>query len=101
MTNYTADPAPMVYNGRLYVYTSHDEDVTVSNFFTMNDWRLYSTADMVNWTDHGSRITARRWVTKASAGQAARRGQVNAFRVMATSTGMFRCNRRPEHRSLV
>jgi len=53
-TNYTADPAPMVYNGRLYVYTSHDEDVTVSNFFTMNDWRLYSTADMVNWTDHGS-----------------------------------------------
>ena len=39
---------------RLYLYTSHDEDVTVNNFFTMNDWRLYSTADMVNWTDHGS-----------------------------------------------
>jgi hypothetical protein len=44
----------MIYDGRLYVYTSHDEDVTVNNFFTMNDWRLYSTADMVNWTDHGS-----------------------------------------------
>ena len=53
-TSYTADPAPMVYEGRLYLYTSHDEDVTVSNFYTMNDWRLYSTADMVNWTDHGS-----------------------------------------------
>ena len=53
-TSYTADPAPMVYDGRLYVYTSHDEDVTVNNFFTMNDWRLYSTVDMVNWTDHGS-----------------------------------------------
>jgi arabinoxylan arabinofuranohydrolase len=53
-TNYTADPAPMVYDGRLYLYTSHDEDVTVNNFFTMNDWRLYSTVDMVNWTDHGS-----------------------------------------------
>jgi arabinoxylan arabinofuranohydrolase len=53
-TSYTADPAPVVYDGRLYVYTSHDEDVTVNNFFTMNDWRLYSTADMVNWTDHGS-----------------------------------------------
>jgi hypothetical protein len=26
----------------------------VNNFFTMNDWRLYSTLDMVNWTDHGS-----------------------------------------------
>lgn len=53
-TYYTADPAPMVYEGRLYLYTSHDEDVTVSNFFTMNDWRVYSTVDMVNWTDHGS-----------------------------------------------
>ena len=53
-TNYTADPAPMVYDGRLYLYTSHDEDVTVNNFYTMNDWRLYSTTDMVNWTDHGS-----------------------------------------------
>jgi hypothetical protein len=53
-TNYTADPAPMLHEGRLYLYTSHDEDVTVNNFFTMNDWRLYSTVDMVNWTDHGS-----------------------------------------------
>jgi arabinoxylan arabinofuranohydrolase len=53
-TFYTADPAPMVHEGRLYLYTSHDEDVTVDNFYTMNDWRLYSTADMVNWTDHGS-----------------------------------------------
>jgi len=53
-TSYTADPAPMLSGGRLYLYTSHDEDVTVSNFFTMNDWRLYSTIDMVNWTDHGS-----------------------------------------------
>jgi len=53
-TSYTADPAPLVYEGRLYLYTSHDEDVTVKDFFTMNDWRLYSTIDMVNWTDHGS-----------------------------------------------
>ena len=53
-TSYTADPAPMVYEGRLYLYTSHDEDVTVKDFYTMNDWRLYSTTDMVNWTDHGT-----------------------------------------------
>ncbi|HVY36492.1 MAG TPA: glycoside hydrolase family 43 protein, partial [Polyangia bacterium] len=53
-TSYTADPAPMVYDGTLYLYTSHDDDVTVNNFYTMNDWRLYSTTDMVNWTDHGS-----------------------------------------------
>ena len=53
-TCYTADPAPMVYEGRLYLYTSHDEDVTKNNFYTMNDWKLFSTADMVNWTDHGT-----------------------------------------------
>lgn len=53
-TYYTADPAPMVHNGTVYLYTSHDEDVTVRNFFTMNDWRCYSSTDMVNWTDHGS-----------------------------------------------
>jgi hypothetical protein len=53
-TSYTADPAPVVYEDTLYLYTSHDEDVTQDNFYTMNDWRLYSTVDMVNWTDHGS-----------------------------------------------
>jgi len=53
-TSYTADPAPMVYQGTLYLYTSHDDDVTVNNFYTMNDWRLYSTTDMVNWTDLGT-----------------------------------------------
>jgi arabinoxylan arabinofuranohydrolase len=53
-TNYTADPAPMVYNGTVYLYTSHDENKTVHNFFTMNDWRCYSSTDMVNWTDHGA-----------------------------------------------
>jgi len=53
-TYYTADPAPMVHKDRVYLYTSHDEDTTVKNFFTMNDWRCYSTTDMVNWTDHGA-----------------------------------------------
>ncbi len=52
-TYFTADPAPMVYDDVLYLYTSHDEDSTVNNFFTMYDWRCYSTTDMVNWTDHG------------------------------------------------
>jgi len=53
-TNYTADPAPMVHNSTVYLYTSHDEDETVKNFFTMTDWRCYSSTDMVNWTDHGA-----------------------------------------------
>jgi len=52
-TIYTADQAPMVYNDTVYLYTTHDEDVTVNNFFIMNDWRCYSSTDMVNWTSHG------------------------------------------------
>ncbi|MFD2828216.1 glycoside hydrolase family 43 protein [Leeuwenhoekiella polynyae] len=51
-TYYTADPAPMVYGDRVYMYTTHDQD-TASTFFRMYDWRAYSTDDMVNWTDHG------------------------------------------------
>jgi len=50
---FTADPAPVVHDGVCYVYTSHDEDVTERNFFTMKNWLLYSSTDMVNWTDHG------------------------------------------------
>ena len=56
-TLYTADPAPMVHGEVCYLYTSHDEDVTTRNFFTMNDWRCYCTTDMVNWTDLGSPLS--------------------------------------------
>jgi hypothetical protein len=51
-TSYTADPAPMVYNNTVYLYTSHDEND--AHGFHMLDWKCYSTTDMVNWTDHGS-----------------------------------------------
>lgn len=50
-TCFTTDPAPMVDGDRLYVFTGHDEEK--ADFFWMNDWRLFSTTDMVNWTDHG------------------------------------------------
>jgi hypothetical protein len=51
-TCYTTDPAPMVHGDRLYVYTGHDE--ARADFFWMQEWRIYSTTDMVNWRDHGS-----------------------------------------------
>jgi len=50
-TNFTADPAPMVHGDTVYLYAGHDEDD--ANDFNMRDWRLYSSKDMVNWTDHG------------------------------------------------
>jgi hypothetical protein len=54
-TAYTADPAPMVYNDRVYLYAGHDEDG--STWFTMNEWRLYSSVDMANWTEHRSPLS--------------------------------------------
>jgi arabinoxylan arabinofuranohydrolase len=51
-TNFTADPAPMVYKGTVYLYTSHDEDDATN--FKMVNWRLYTSTDMANWTDHGA-----------------------------------------------
>lgn len=51
-TKYTADPAPMVYDGTVYLYTTHDEDF--ADNFEMYDWLLYTSTDMVNWQDHGA-----------------------------------------------
>jgi MYXO-CTERM domain-containing protein len=57
-TNYTSDPAPMVSNGRVYLITTHDENTagqpcTAVAGYTLCQWFAYSSADMVNWTDHG------------------------------------------------
>jgi arabinoxylan arabinofuranohydrolase len=52
-TMYTADPAPVVHDGTLYLFSSHDQDVGEKNNFNMKDWVLATTTDMVNWTQHG------------------------------------------------
>jgi len=57
-TNFTSDPAPMVSNGRVYLITTHDENTagqpcTAVAGYTLCQWFAYSSADMVNWTDHG------------------------------------------------
>ncbi len=55
-TKFTADPAPLVHDGVVYLYTSHDEDDAPAGQgrFRMLDWQCYSSTDMVNWTDHGT-----------------------------------------------
>lgn len=61
-TKFTADPSPMVKGDTLFLYTSHDsspEDIPDVNErssagFFMYDWLLWSTTDMVNWTEHGA-----------------------------------------------
>ena len=55
---YTPDPAPYVHGDTLYLFVDHDENKTENNYFTMKDWLLYSTVDMVNWTYRGTPLTS-------------------------------------------
>lgn len=54
-TQFTPDPAPMIYKNKLYVFTGDDQPGF--DFYTMTKWRIHSSDDMVNWTDHGSPIS--------------------------------------------
>ena len=49
---FAADPAPMVYNDTVYLYTGHDEGKG-REMFTMWDWLCFSSKDMKTWTAHG------------------------------------------------
>ncbi|MBR6043554.1 MAG: family 43 glycosylhydrolase [Paludibacteraceae bacterium] len=52
-TYYSPDPAPVVIDDTVFVYTGNDQG---GDFFTMNGWRVSSSTDMVNWTDRGTII---------------------------------------------
>ena len=54
---YTADPDAFVFNGRLYLDIDRDEAPLGVNDFLMREWHMYSSTDMVHWTDHGVRMT--------------------------------------------
>jgi hypothetical protein len=41
----------MVYNDTVFLYTGHDEDNATG--FVMYNYLLYTSTDLVNWTDHG------------------------------------------------
>lgn len=48
---FTADPSAKVFEGRVYVYASHDLDNQSS--YDMRDYHVFSSNDLVNWQDHG------------------------------------------------
>lgn len=53
--HFSPDPAPMVYNGTVYTYTG--DDIPGFDFYYMTKWRVLSSTDMVNWTNHGVPIS--------------------------------------------
>lgn len=49
---FTADPAAIVHDDRVYLYAGHDEAPDDFHFYRMNEWLVFSSTDMVNWTEH-------------------------------------------------
>ena len=63
-TRFTADPAPFVVGDTLFLLAGHDHNDAYG--FLMQDYLLYKTTDMVNWTDCGVVVTLRnfKWATR-------------------------------------
>ena len=59
--NFCADPTAIEYDGRLYVYGTNDQQefdasngLQANKYSKINTLVCMSTADMVNWTNHGT-----------------------------------------------
>ena len=65
---YIADPGAFVYNGRVYIYCSNDDENVDNDGYQMSSLVCISTSDMKNWTDHGVVVDVPRdasWTTKS------------------------------------
>jgi Glycosyl hydrolases family 43/Carbohydrate binding module (family 6) len=65
---FSADPSARVFGDRVYVYPSHDiiaaEGKGRVGWFCMEDYHVFSSADLTDWTDHGMIVTQNKvpWV---------------------------------------
>ncbi len=55
---YSADPTARVFNGKVYLFPSHDvlpqtEDQKKRMWFSMGDYHVFSSDNLTDWTDHG------------------------------------------------
>lgn len=58
MDQFTADPTARVFEGKIYLYPSHDIPVPPGsgarpNWFCMQDYHVFSSENLTDWTDHG------------------------------------------------
>ncbi len=69
---FTADPTARVFNGKVYVYPSHDilavEGKGRPGWFCMEDYHVFSSPNLVDWTDHGVIVSQHNvpWVDSTS-----------------------------------
>ena len=64
---FTADPTARVFNGRVYLYPSHDifpPEGQRQDWFCMEDYHVFSSDNLTDWTDHGVIVTQNKvpWV---------------------------------------
>jgi hypothetical protein len=56
-TQFTADPSARVFGDKVYLYPSHDILATPGHgrlgWFCMQDYHVFSSPNLVDWTDHG------------------------------------------------
>lgn len=62
MDQFTADPTARVFEGRIYVYPSHDIKAPPDykgrpNWFVMEDYHVFSSDNLTDWKDHGVIVT--------------------------------------------
>jgi len=54
---FSADPTARVFNGKVYLYPSHDilanEERGRPGWFCMEDYHVFSFENLTDWTDHG------------------------------------------------
>ena len=58
MDQFTADPTARVFEGKIYLYPSHDIPVPPGSgarekWFCMEDYHVFSSENLTDWTDHG------------------------------------------------
>ena len=69
---YSADPSARVFGNRVYVYPSHDIVATEGkgrkDWFCMEDYHVFSSDNLTDWTDHGMIIQQNKvpWVRPES-----------------------------------
>ncbi len=59
MSQFTADPTARVFDGKIYLYPSHDihpssnPNPSQPDWFCMADYHVFSSDNLTDWTDHG------------------------------------------------
>ncbi len=67
-TMYSADPTARVFGDKIYLFPSHDILATPGKgrvgWFCMEDYHVFSSSDLTDWTDHGIVVTQNKipWV---------------------------------------